>query len=318
MSEKHSTKNKKEINDNSGTIFTHPWKIFFWETFLFSLTMALGIFTGLRLGGFLVIKDNLPAIEITPIFPILSDIRLPSGTSSLSLLEFLLYFLFALLFILFIIFVLKSKRSKRIIFKILFILTTGLGGTLALYVWNIGNLTTLVLIAFLIFAWLQIKSILVHNLLLILGMIGLGSAMGLRIEPWTGITILAIFSIYDFIAVYKTKHMVKMAREMITAGAILGLILPQETSGFKTNLREVRPGGKFLILGGGDIVFPLVLAVSLLPSGIINSLIVAIFALFGLFTSFLIFINQKVRRPIPALPPIALFSIIGFLITLVI
>ena len=40
-----------------------------------------------------------------------------------------------------------------------------------------------------------------------------------------------------------------------------------------------------------------------------------IFSLIGLFLSFYIFASQKVRQPIPALPPIALFSIIGYIIT---
>ena len=63
------------------------------------------------------------------------------------------------------------------------------------------------------------------------------------------------------------------------------------------------------------MIFPLILTASLIPEGILNSSIVALFALNGLFLSFWIFTSQKIRQPIPALPPIALFSIIGFLIT---
>jgi presenilin-like A22 family membrane protease len=86
----------------------------------------------------------------------------------------------------------------------------------------------------------------------------------------------------------------------------------------------VKPGGKFLILGAGDIVFPLILTVSLIPQGISDSLIVASFSLLGLLVGFLIFISQPPtgpgggRQPMPALPPIALFSIIGYLITRII
>jgi len=35
----------------------------------------------------------------------------------------------------------------------------------------------------------------------------------------------------------------------------------------------------------------------------------------GLFAGFLFFISQKEKKAIPALPPIALFSIIGYFIT---
>jgi presenilin-like A22 family membrane protease len=69
-------------------------------------------------------------------------------------------------------------------------------------------------------------------------------------------------------------------------------------------------------LGGGDIVFPLLFSISALQNGIIQSAIIAFFALLGLLVSFWFFLQQKERRAIPALPPIALFSIIGYLVTL--
>jgi len=64
------------------------------------------------------------------------------------------------------------------------------------------------------------------------------------------------------------------------------------------------------------VVFPLVFAVSLISQGITSALIVAFFSLLGLILSFSIFIFAKKKEPIPALPPIALFSIIGYIITL--
>ena len=109
-----------------------------------------------------------------------------------------------------------------------------------------------------------------------------------------------------------------MAKEMIEQKTILALVIPPSLSEFQAGLGEIKPGGRFLILGGGDIVFPLLLCASLIPIGILNSIIVAIFALIGLLASFWFFISQKIRQPIPALPPIALFSIIGFLITRII
>jgi presenilin-like A22 family membrane protease len=129
------------------------------------------------------------------------------------------------------------------------------------------------------------------------------------------VLLLIVFSIYDIIAVYKTKHMIKMAKEFIEAKAIPGLILPQKFSEVSVPLKEVKMGGRFLVLGSGDIIFPLLLVSSLVPEGIKKSFIVAFFATLGLLVSISIFLSQKTRKPIPALPPIALFSIIGFLIT---
>jgi presenilin-like A22 family membrane protease len=173
------------------------------------------------------------------------------------------------------------------------------------------------LIIFFLYLWLKKPTVFLNNLLIIFGLSGLGGILGLSFQPLVIVFLLLIFSIYDFIAVYKTKHMVKMAREMLVTKIIFGLVVPKNVSDFKADLREVEPGGKFLILGGGDIAFPLLLSASLVPAGIFNSLVVAVFSLIGLFVSFQIFTKQPPipgggRQPIPALPPIALFSIIGY------
>jgi len=288
----NQTQEKEEIKEIR---FAHPWRIFFFEAFLFSLTLVLGITTAFRLNRILEIQEiSLPGISFW---------------------YFLFYFLLTALFIWLIIsFSGKFKKGKGIFFKGIFILTVFWGSALLLSLW-ILDIFALFLAGILIFWWLKKPTILVHNLCIIFGIAGAGSILGLRLESLIVIALLIIFSIYDFIAVYKTKHMVKMAKEMIEMGAILALIVPSKISDFKENLKTVKPGGKFLILGGGDIVFPLLLCVSLVSEGILNSLIIALFALFGLFFSFWIFASQKIRKPIPALPPIALFLIIGFLIT---
>ncbi len=230
--------------------------------------------------------------------------------------EFILPFLFVLFIVFLIIKFVKFRPGKRILFKIFFILPVFVGGTLFLSLW-IGDILALIFVSILIFYWVKKPNILVHNFLLISGMIGVGSVFGLRLDPLLVVFLLIIFSIYDIIAVYKTKHMIKMAKEMIEAKAIPGLILPPKISELQAPLENVKMGGRFLILGGGDIVFPLLLVSSLVPYGILDSLIVATFATFGLLISFWIFTSQKTRKPIPALPPIALFSILGYLITVI-
>jgi len=276
---------------------SQPWKTFTIEAFLFSLTLALGIFSAFKIDKILKIqKIFLPQI---------------------SFLEFILNFLLITIFILFVVKFIKFKIGRGLIFKILFIFATFFGGEIFLSV-LIGDIFALFLMAILIFWWLKKPSVLNQDILMILGIVGTGSILGLSLKPEFIILLLIIFSIYDFIAVYKTKHMVEMAKEMIEERAILAFIIPLNISGFKENLEKVQISEgerKFLILGGGDVAFPLIFCSSLIPFGISKSLIVAIFSLVGLFIGFYFFITQKVRQPIPALPPIALFSIIGFLIT---
>jgi len=285
---------EKKIENQFKTQFSQPWRVFAIEAFLFYFTLILGIIAAIRINEILTIQ------KIT--------------IQQISFWKFILYFLFVTLFIFLIARFIKFKKGKGLIFKILFVLAMFWGGSLLLS-FLVPDIIVLILMVILIFWWLKKPSILIQNLLIILGIAGAGSILGLSFAPEIVILLLVIFSIYDFIAVYKTKHMIKMAKEMIESGAILALVIPSNILDFKVNLAEVKPGGRFLILGGGDVVFPLILVVSLIPEGILNSLIVAIFSLIGLFVSFWIFISQKVRQPIPALPPIALFSIIGYLIT---
>ena len=268
--------------------------IFLFEAGFFILVQILGIFSALRILEIL----NFEKIPLEPV----------------SFWDFILGFSLATLLIFLLVKFLKFKTGKIFLFRGFFILIISLGSFLFFSLW-LGDFFALIFLLILIFLWLKSPNILIHDFLMISGMVGIGSIFGLRLEPLMVVLFLILFSIYDFIAVYKTKHMIKMAKEMMAAQAILGLILPSKISDFNAKLKEVSPGGKFLILGGGDIIFPLILCVSLVSQGILQSLIVAFFALIGLAFSFYLFISQKARKPIPALPPIALFSIIGFLIT---
>lgn len=270
------------------------WRVFVIEFFLFSLTLALGIATAYKSHQIVVIQK----IEIPQV----------------SFWQFILQFFIATIFILLIVRIIKFRKQKELIFRGLFVLAVFSGGFLLLSVWFSG-IIPLILIITLIVSWWKKPSVLVQNACVILAIAGIGSVLGLTFEPETIIAFLIIFSIYDVIAVYKTKHMVEMAKEMIKSRAILGLVIPQNILGFSESLKNIKIGGKFLVLGGGDIVFPLLLCSSLIPFGLSKSLIVGFFSLIGLSVSFYLFLSQKKRKPIPALPPIALFSIIGFLIT---
>jgi presenilin-like A22 family membrane protease len=277
---------------------------FIWEVFLFSLTLFLGIATSFQVTRFM----NVQQAPLSPISPW----------------QFIFSFILGTFLILGILFFIKSKPTKGKILKALFIFAVFWGMISTLDLWlesffsNLGAAMSLFLTIFLTLLLLKRPSVLIHNICMILGISGIGAILGLRIAPETMVFLLVIFSIYDFIAVYKTKHMITMAKEMVEHKAILAFIVPPKISDFKGNIAEVKPGGKFLILGGGDIAFPLMLCSSLVARDIFSSLIVGIFSIIGLLFSFFIFILQKERKAIPALPPIALFSVLGYLITLII
>lgn len=275
----------------------HPWRVFSFEIIFFALSLGLGILAGLRLTEIFKIQKLSPP--------------------TISLWQFLFYFLVATLLLLFTIYFLKFKRGKGIFFKGIFFLTIGFGNLFFFGLW-LPDFLTFIIIAVLLILLIKQPSLMLHNFALIFAIAGVGAGLGTSFKPEMVVLLLLVFSIYDFVAVYKTKHMVRMAKEMLAHRAILGLIVPQKMADLKAPLKEVEPGGRFLILGAGDIVFPLILTVSLIPQGIFSVLIVALFSLIGLLASFLIFLSKKVRTPMPALPPIALFSIIGYLLTRII
>lgn len=293
MPEDKKTKGKKEIR----ALLVHPWKVFGFEAFLFALNMALGILAGLRL------KE---IFEIQKIFP-----------QPISVIELILYFVLATAFLLLVIYFFKRRKAKGVFFKIIFALTLGLGNFYFFGLWLPGIIVIPLIIVLIIFLFKK-TSLLLHNAALLFAAAGIGAGLGMQLTPLAVVLLLAIFSVYDFIAVYKTKHMVKMAEVMLEHRAILGIVVPQKISDFRAQLKEVEPGGRFLVLGAGDIVFPLILVVSVLPFSVVDSLVVAIFSLIGLLAGFLIFISKKERTPMPALPPIALFSVIGYLLTILV
>lgn len=161
--------------------------------------------------------------------------------------------------------------------------------------------------------WLY-RAVWVQDLVMLLTLAGIGAVFGLALTPLTVVIILAILSFYDIIAVYKTGHMVKLAETMVRARAIFGFVIPVKPGGFRENMTRVQPGEEFMILGSGDVVLPLLLAASLVRVSVGQAAIVIIFACIGLLVTNLLFTNQKIRRPMAALPPIAAMSIIGYLI----
>jgi len=268
--------------------------LFFIEAFLFYLTLSLGILCAKNLERILEIQK----IEIPSFSPF----------------EFIFYFFLATFFAFLIFRFLRERTTKGKIYKILF-LSVSFFSSLIFFESFLPEPIPLILVFLLIFWWMKKPIVLNQNLLIIFSLAGIGASLGLSLKPESVILILIILSIYDFIAVYKTNHMVKIAKDMIEAGTILGLVFPFEPLGFLKSTKEIKPGeGKFLVLGGGDVAFPLIFSVSLLKFGILKSFIVALFSLLGLFANFLIFIFQKERKAIPALPLISLFSIIGYLI----
>jgi presenilin-like A22 family membrane protease len=157
-----------------------------------------------------------------------------------------------------------------------------------------------------------------HNLTIILGLAGVGAAFGLSLPVAAVLLILFLLSIYDYIAVYKTDYMVTMFRGLMQRGAIFAAVLPVKMRGWFVDLNKVKPGNEFVFLGTGDMVLPLILSASAVSYSFVSAVFSLGGSLFGLVVLHILFTSQKRRAPMPALPPLALFAALGFVISLLI
>jgi presenilin-like A22 family membrane protease len=276
-------------------------KVFLIELIFFLAVMLLGVLVTSKLESF------FPIVEAT------------GGASQnfITPFRFIIYFIATTLLVYLISKSKKLEKGRLLLFKISFLTSVFLGGLVTLSVITF-DLLAFVLIIFLLIFWSKKPVILLHNLLVVISIAGIGSVVGREFQPLVVTSFLALFSVYDFIAVYKTKHMVKMATEMIKTKAIMGIIIPFSFLELFDDLESKRKKD-FMVLGGGDLAFPLFLVSSItLNYGIKEAFLIIIFSAFGLFASFYLFLTQKKQKPIPALPPIALFTLIGYLVLILI
>jgi len=230
------------------------------------------------------------------------------SSAAISWWQFLLAFGIGTAVILGLIRIMHGGMLLRIFF--LLALFSGIFITMNIFLSNVWSLIfSLLLVAvygFYPYVWF-------HNLVLILTLPGIAAVLGASITPYAAVILLIFMSVYDYIAVYKTKHMVKMAKAMIAGRAIFAMIYPEHWHGFKVHLNKAHPGEGFMMLGTGDFVFPIIMATSAYAVSAAAAWMVLIVSLLGLLLMHLIFSLQKVRRPMPALPPLAAFAILGFL-----
>jgi presenilin-like A22 family membrane protease len=153
-----------------------------------------------------------------------------------------------------------------------------------------------------------------QNLAIIIGIAGIAASLGMSVKPLMALMILILLSVYDIIAVYKTRHMIKLFKGMAKRGAVLALVIPKSFSLWFNKFEIIKPENKneFIFLGTGDLALPIFFAISAFGLGIEFSLAIIFGAVIGFIVNHLIFISQKERKPIPALPAIAFFSILGY------
>ncbi len=210
----------------------------------------------------------------------------------------------------------------KIIFRLLFGFMFG-WGTFIIFALTAPLPLAYALAAVAAIVWLFWARVWLHDLLLIMALAAAASVFGFLLSPWTFIAFMLIVSVYDVVAV-RFGYMVWMAERLSETDTFPGFILPKQITSWNLSLEKARVGDlrkeapdqrEHTILGGGDIGFPLMLAVSTyFAAGLASAVTVGVFALAGLMGAFLIQLRWLKGKPMPALPPIAFAAIAGFLI----
>lgn len=192
------------------------------------------------------------------------------------------------------------KYRLSIIIKIMLVLAMLMGTsiTLSSFIGYPGAFVSLLLV---VITFLR-KNIMVTNLTLVFTISGIGAWLGASLAVLPALILLIALSIYDIVAVFGTKHMVKLA-EMSKGNLPLMFLIPVKD--------------RHLGLGTGDLVIPLTFTVSVLRDYTLGSAVVTAFGgLLGLISLF-IYVLHKEKVTLPALPPLTLGLIFGFLVSFI-
>ncbi len=218
----------------------------------------------------------------------------------------LLAFVFAIL-----IFFFLTKYKISFLLRFWFFVVVLLSLSLSFYaiIPNSKNLSIFILIlsGFLGFLKIYKKNILIHNLTEFLVYPGIAAVFIPLLNFWSVIVLLILISLYDMWAVWKSGIMQKMAKYQINNLKVFsGFFIPYLPKKLKNKLKKSKKNSKkkikvnVAILGGGDVVFPIITAGVILKT---FGLIPALFTIFGATIGlFVLFVFAEKRKFYPAMP----------------
>ena len=167
-------------------------------------------------------------------------------------------------------------------------------------------------------AYLKIikRNVVVHNITELLIYPGIAAIFVPILNVTTTIILLILISIYDAYAVWHAKFMQKMAKYQMSKLKIFsGFFIPYLQKGSLSKIKSKKKVKMTVaILGGGDVVFPMIFSGVLLNAqGILPALSVTLFSGIALF---ILFMFSEKGKFYPAMPFITAGCLVGFLIGL--
>ena len=298
----------------------------YWGLLLFVVAQVLILLVAPRIDPFLEENDiDIPTQPSAPISWWPGEVTLPDGevieVPAHSALGPILIYILAAAAVLGLTLSKIPLTALKVILRLLFALLFSWGAFIATVFYLPLPVAVAIAVVFGTF-WFLIPLVWLHNLVLILAVSSLGAVFGRFITPWTAMAIILSLAIYDFLAV-RFRFMLWMADRLSQINALPALIIPKNYSEWNLNLKkrgekviEVNPADReYSILGGGDIAFPCLLTASVyFAQGLAPAAIIAVLGLLGLVSVYAIQAIFLKGKPMPALPPIAAFTLAGLLI----
>ncbi len=295
------------------------------------------------------------AIFSGEVAPLQGQVSQSLFSTPLSLLFYVAYIILVSLVLILIFKVYKGKKlfiafegivifiASMIVFMIIFGLVND-SVLITLYGTPITINFLIAVIAALALIYLKNKKQQLRNATAIIASVGVGLILGISFPFYMALLFMAIIAVYDFIAVFITKHMLALAQvaednnlalligvnevEAIPASRLDKAYVEEykkDKGKFKkykhlNNVlgKELVPVAARVELGTGDLAIPLMVAISAYAPG--PNFVLSFFVIFGAIAGLLLtmFILRKYRRALPAIPPlffgIVVFVLIYFLV----
>ena len=213
------------------------------------------------------------------------------------------------------------------LWKIMYFMAIWLSSSITLGVF-VGAMAAMTIALLMAIIDIYVPNVLVHNLVEIFIYPGIAILfVPLLSVFWAG-TLLFAISIYDMFAVWKSKHMITLAKFQTSSRSFAGFVIPYGKSGGVKGIKKGMPkkigtkgSVKTAILGGGDIAFPLLFAGVVMDwligtgmskyAAFLQASVVSIFAAAALL---ILFMKAEKNKFYPAMPFISAGCFAGLIV----
>ena len=222
------------------------------------------------------------------------------------------------------------KFNKPMIWRIWFFATVWLTLSIALAAF-LNNILAAIIALILSMLKLYKPGLIIQNLSEIFIYGGLAAIFVPMLNLFAAFMLLIVISVYDYLSVYKTKHMVKLAEFQSKSKVFAGLFIPygkgriNAKENIEPQLKKIsgKTRQRVAVLGGGDIGFTLIFAGVVMKglllqgpvlTGFLKTLIIPVAASIALL--FLLVKGQE-NKFYPAMPILSIGCFLGYLVVLI-